>query len=94
MKKLSSYLQIFRSHLYHQFLTDELFKLLSLDQFLCADEKHERAVGRSQHTVNFVDADIAVFCRLFGGQRHFEVDGDGEDVVRGNVSFRGVYVDK
>ena len=73
---------------------DVLFKLLSLDQFLCADEKHERAVGRSQHTVDLVDADVAVFCRFSGGQRHFEVDGDGEDVVHGKVSFRGAYVDK
>ena len=56
-------------------MTDELFKFLSLDQFLCADEKHERAVGRSQHTVDLVDADVAVFCRFSGGQRHFEVDG-------------------
>ncbi len=87
-------MKIFRSHLYHQFFTDELFKLLSLDQFLCADEKHERAVGRSQHTVDLVDADVAVFCRFSGGQRHFEVDGDGEDVVHGKVSFRGTYVDK
>ena len=94
MKKLSSYLQIFRSHLYHQFFTDELFKFLSFDQFLCADEKHERAVGRSQHTVDLVDADVAVFCRFSGGQRHFEVDGDSEDVVHGKVPFRGVYVDK
>ena len=94
MKKLSSYLQIFRSHLYHQFFTDELFKFLSFDQFLCAGEKHERTVGRSQHTVNLVDADVAVFCRFSGGQRHFEVDGDGEDVVHGKVSFRGTYVDK
>ena len=74
MKKLSTYLQIFQSRLYHQFLTDELFKLLSLDQFLCADEKHERAVGRSQHTVNLVDTDIAVFCCFSGGQRHFQMD--------------------
>ena len=57
MKKLSTYLQIFRSRLYHQFFTDELFKLLSLDQFLCADEKHERAVGRSQHTVDPAEGD-------------------------------------
>ena len=57
MKKLSAYLYIFRNLLYHQFLTDELFKLLSLDQFLCADEKHERAVGRSQHTVNPAEGD-------------------------------------
>ena len=81
MKKLSTYLQIFRSHLYHQLLTDELFKLLSLDQFLCADEKHERAVGRSQHTVNLVDTDIAVFCRLLGGQRHFQMDRNGADAI-------------
>ena len=81
MKKLSSYLQIFRSHLYHQFFTDELFKLLSLDQFLCADEKHERAVGRSQHTVDLVDADVAVFCRLLGGQCHFQMDRNGADAI-------------
>ena len=74
MKKLSTYLQIFQSRLYHQFFTDELFKLLSLDQFLCADEKDERAVGRSQHTVNLVDADVAVFCCFSGGQRHFRMN--------------------
>ena len=74
MKKLSSYLQIFRSHLYHQFFTDELFKLLSLDQFLCADEEDEGAVGRSQHTVNLVDADVAVLCCFSGSQRHFQMD--------------------
>ena len=94
VKKRSSYLQIFRSHLYHQFFTDELFKFLSLDQFLCADEKHERAVGRSQHAVDLVDADVAVFCRFSGGQRHFEVDGDGENVVHRKFSFLGGYVDK
>ena len=81
MKKLSTYLQIFRSHLYHQFFTDELFKLLSLDQFLCADEKHERTVGRSQHTVNLVDADVTVLCRLLGGQCHFQMDRNGADAI-------------
>ena len=81
MKKLSTYLQIFRSRLYHQFFTDELFKLLSLDQFLCADEKHERAVGRSQHTVDLVDTDIAVFCCFSGGQRHFQMDWNGADAI-------------
>ena len=64
VKKLSTYLQIFRSYLYHQFFTDELFKLLSLDRLLCADEKHERAVGRSQHTVDLVDADAIVHRRV------------------------------
>ena len=52
MKKLSTYLQIFRSHLYHQFFTDELFKLLSLDQFLCPDEQNEGAVGAAEHAVD------------------------------------------
>ena len=54
---------------------------LSLDQFLCADEKHERAVGRSQHTVDLVDADVAVFCRFSGGQRHFQMDRNGADAI-------------
>ena len=81
MKKLSTYLQIFRSHLYHQFFTDELFKLPTLDQFLCADEKHERTVGRPQHTVNLVDADVTVLCRLLGGQCHFQMDRNGADAI-------------
>ena len=81
VKKLSTYLQIFRSYLYHQFFTDELFKLLSLDQLLCADEKHERAVGAAEHTVDFVDADVAVFCRLSGSQRHFQMDRNGANVI-------------
>ena len=58
-----------------------MFKLLSLDQFLCADEKHERTVGRSQHTVNLADADVAVFCRLLGGQCHFQTDRNGADAI-------------
>ena len=58
-----------------------MFKLLSLDRFLCADEKHERTVGRSQHTVNLVDTDIAVFCCFSGGQRHFQMDRNGADAI-------------
>ena len=58
-----------------------MFKLLSLDQFLCADENHERTVGRSQHTVDLVDADVAVFCRLLGGQCHFQMDRNGADAI-------------
>ena len=58
-----------------------MFKLLSLDQFLCADENHERTVGRSQHTVDPVDADVAVFCRLLGGQCHFQMDRNGADAI-------------
>ena len=54
---------------------------LSLDQFLCADEKHERAVGRSQHTVDLVDADVTVLCRLLGGQCHFQMDRNGAGAI-------------
>ena len=54
---------------------------LSLDQFLCADEKHERTVGRSQHTVNLVDADVTVLCRLLGGQCHFQMDRNGAGTI-------------
>lgn len=78
----------------HQLLADVLFKLPTLDQLFCPNEEDEGAVGRSQHTVDLVDADVAVLCCFSGGQRHFEVDGDGEDVVQGNISFRGAYVDK
>lgn len=70
-------------------MADVLFKLPMLDQLLCADEQHEGAVGAAEHTVDLVNADVTVFCRFSGGQRHFEVDGDGENVVHGNVSFRG-----
>lgn len=43
------------------------------------------------NALNFeiLDANTNAFCRFSGGQRHFEVDGDGEDVVHGKVSFRG-----
>ena len=67
VKKLSTYLQIFRSYLYHQ--------------FLCADEKHERAVGAAEHTVDFVDADVAAFCHLSGSQRHFQMDRNSANVI-------------
>ena len=78
----------------HQLLADIVLKFLPFDKLFRPDEQNEGAVGRSQHTVDLVDADVAVFCRFSGGQRHFEVDGDGEDVVHGKVSFRGAYVDK
>ena len=78
----------------HQLLTDVLFKLPALHQLFRPDEQDEGAVGHSQHTVDLVDADVAVFCRFSGGQCHFEVDGDGENVVHRKFSFLGGYVDK
>ena len=58
-----------------------MLKFLSFDQLLCADKQNEGAVGRTQHTVNLVNADITVFCRLFGGQRHFQMNRNGADAI-------------
>ena len=73
---------------------DILFKIPALYQLFRPDEQNERAVGAAEHTVDLVDANVAVLRCFSGGQRHFEVDGDGENVVHGNVYFRGAYVDK
>ena len=73
----------------HQLLADIVLKFLPFDKLFRPNEQNEGAVGRSQHTVDLVDADVAVLRCFSGGQRHFVVDGDGEDVVHGNVSFRG-----
>ena len=81
MKKTLHLFANLPNHLYHQFFTDELFKFLSFDQFLCAGEKHERTVGRSQHTVNLVDADVTVLCHLLGGQCHFQMNRNGADAI-------------
>ena len=54
-----------------------MLKFLSFDQLLCADKQNEGAVGRAEHTVDLVDADVAVFCRLLGGQCHFQMDRNG-----------------
>lgn len=52
-----------------------------LTNFFAPTKKHERAVGRSQHTVDLVDADVAVLCRLLGGQCHFQMDRNGADAI-------------
>ena len=70
----------------HQLLADIVLKFLPFDKLFRPDEQNEGAVGRSQHTVDLVDADVAVFCRFSGGQCHFEVDGDGENVVHRKFS--------
>ena len=55
----------------HQLSVDIVLKFLPFDKLFCPDEQNEGAVGRSQHTVDLVDADVAVFCRFSGGQCHF-----------------------
>lgn len=58
----------------HERLTDVLFKLLALHQFLAAYKKYERAVWRTQHTVDFIDSDITVLGSFLCRERHFQVD--------------------
>ena len=58
----------------HKRLTDVLFKLFALHQFFAAHKKHERAVWRTQHTVDFIDSDIAVLSGFFCRECHFQVD--------------------
>ena len=53
---------------------DVLFKLPALYQFFRPDEQNEGAVGRAEHTVDLVDADVAVFCRFTNRQHHFAPD--------------------
>ena len=60
---------------------DVLFKLPALDQLFCPDEQDEGAVGRSQHTVDLVDADVAVLRCFSGGQCHFQMDRNGADAI-------------
>ena len=55
-------------------MADILLELPALDQLLCADEQDEGAVGRAEHTLDLVDADVAVCCRFLNRQRHFEMD--------------------
>ena len=57
----------------HKRLTDVLFKLFALHQFLAAHKKYEWAVWRAQHTVDFIDSDIAVLSG-FLSPSHFTTD--------------------
>ena len=48
---------LFRSD--HQLGADILLKLLALDQLLRADEQDKGTLGSAEHTVAFVDTDVA-----------------------------------
>ena len=58
----------------HESLTDVLFKLFAFHQFLAAYKKHKRTVWRTQHTVDFIDSDIAVLSGFLCRECHFQVD--------------------
>ena len=62
-------------------MADILLELPAFDQLFGPNIENKRAVGRSQHTVDLVDADVAVFCRLLGGQCHFQMDRNGADAI-------------
>lgn len=51
-------------------MLDVLLKLFALDQLFAADVKYEGAIGRAQHAVDLVDADVAVLRRLLDRQIH------------------------
>ncbi len=51
-------------------MLDVLLKLFALDQLFAADVEYEGAIGRAQHAVDLVDADVAVLRRLLDRQIH------------------------
>ena len=51
-------------------MLDVLFKRFALDQFLCSDKEYKGAVEGAQHTVDLVDADVAVLRCLLDCQIH------------------------
>ena len=44
-----------------------IFKLPAFDQFLCPDKKDKRTIGCTQHAVDLIDADVAVFGGFLDG---------------------------
>ena len=70
---------LFRSD--HQLGADVLLKLLALDQLFRTDEQDEGTFGSAEHTVDLVDADVAVLCRFLGGQSQLEVNRNSFDLI-------------
>ena len=65
----------------HQLGADVLLKLLALDQLFRTDEQDEGTFGSAEHTVDLVDADVAVLCRFLGGEGQLEVNGNSFDLI-------------
>ena len=65
----------------HQLGADVLLKLLALDQFLRANEQDEGTLGRTEHTVDLVDTDVALLGSLLGGEGQLEVNGNSFDLI-------------
>ena len=67
-------------HSDHQLGADVLLKLLALDQLLRTNEQDEGTLGRTEHTVDLVDTDVAVLGGLLGGESQLEVNGNSFDL--------------
>ena len=65
----------------HQLGADVLVKLLALDQLLRTNEQDEGTLGRTEHTVDLVDTDVAVLGGLLGGEGQLEVNGNSFDLI-------------
>ena len=65
----------------HQLGADVLLKLLALDQLLRTNEQDEGTLGRTEHTVDLVDTDVALLGSLLGGEGQLEVNGNSFDLV-------------
>ena len=65
----------------HQLGADVLLKLLALDQLFRTDEQDKGTFGSAEHTVDLVDADVAVLCRFLGGESQLEVNGNSFDLI-------------
>ena len=68
-------------HSDHQLGADVLLKLLALDQLLRTNEQDEGTLGRTEHTVDLVDTDVAVLGGLLGGEGQLEVNGNSFDLI-------------
>ena len=64
----------FFADLQDQRIADKLFKLLALDQFLCANEQNEGTVWFAQTIFDAVDSDSGELVCLLNGECDFEVD--------------------
>ena len=65
----------------HQLGADVLLKLLALDQLLRTNKQDEGTLGRTEHTVDLVDTDVAVLGGLLGGEGQLEVNGNSFDLI-------------
>lgn len=65
----------------YQLLADIRFQLLALHQIFGAHKNDKRAVGRTEHTVDLVDADVAVLRRLSDSRGYFQMNWYFFDII-------------